>query len=557
MLTTRPFQSTVEEAAAARERGWWSDTTLSDRVRSHAHQKPNGLAYVDLAGQVTWAALSESVDRVAAALAGMGVRRGDRVAVWMPDSATLHIAFLAVEVAGATIVGIGARSGQRELAHMVRQSGARHLLTSKAYADEGSGAEKANLQGLGIDLVVVTIDGPAAELVIAIGDDELVVGPLSKEERVRRRMGPDELFLINSTSGTTGLPKCVLHTQNRWHYFHTQAQANGALTADDVFLSVVPAPFGFGLWTSHFTPITLGTPTVLLERFTPEAAFSAIERHGATVLCCVSTQFIMMLASEARTEHDLSSLRVMFTGGEPVPYERAVEFERLTGATTLQFYGSNETGLLSGTNLSDPPEVRLRTAGQIRPEMQVRLFDGVRDVTAEGRGQPGCRGPATSLGYLEEKANDELYTADGWMLMGDICEIDEHGNLTVVGRTSDFIIRGGKNISAPQIETDVATHPAVAHVAVVAMPDPVFGERICAYVELVSGADLDLDGLRSHLEGLGISKELYPERLVVLDELPRSSGAKVAKGVLREDIRCRLDAETTSPPPSEVLGEPR
>ena len=271
----------------------------------------------------------------------------------------------------------------------------------------------------------------------------------------------------------------MVHTQNRWHYFHHKAVANGELTPDDVFLPVIPTPFGFGIWTSHTTPIHLGTTTVLIERFDAAATCAAIERHRATVLCCVSTQLMMILANDASRRHDLSSLRVVFTGGEPLPYTQAAQFEDLTGVTILQFYGSNETGMLSATTTRDTRHHRLRTAGRIIPEMQVRLFDGDRDVTDTGRGQPACRGPALSLGYLGGTDHDKLYTADGWMRMGDICEVDSQGYLRLTGRTSDFIIRGGKNISAVEVEEVVATHPAVAVVAAVAMPDPLFGERVC------------------------------------------------------------------------------
>ena len=124
--------------------------------------------------------------------------------------------------------------------------------------------------------------------------------------------------------------------------------------------------------------------------------------------------------------------------------------------------------------------------------MQVRLFDGDRDVTESGRGQPACRGPALSLGYLGGTDHDKLFTKDGWMRMGDICELDADGYLTLTGRTSDFILRGGKNISAVQVEEAVATHPAVAVAAAVAMPDPLFGERVCVFVELKAARALDL-----------------------------------------------------------------
>ena len=152
--------------------------------------------------------------------------------------------------------------------------------------------------------------------------------------------------------------------------------------------------------------------------------------------------------------------------------------------------------MLSATTVADPLHRRLRTAGRIVPEMQVRLFDGDRDVTESGRGQPACRGPALSLGYLGGTDHDKLFTKDGWMRMGDICELDADGYLTLTGRTSDFILRGGKNISAVQVEEAVATHPAVAVAAAVAMPDPVFGERVCVFVELKHGCALDLPDAR-------------------------------------------------------------
>jgi acyl-CoA synthetase len=249
----------------------------------------------------------------------------------------------------------------------------------------------------------------------------------------------------------------------------------------------------------------------------------------------------MILAELRSTDHDLSSLRVVFTGGEPIPYSQAARFEELTGATILQFYGSNETGMLSATTVKDTLHHRLRTAGRIAPEMQVRLFDGDRDVTETGRGQPACRGPALSLGYLGGTDHDQLFTKDGWMRMGDICELDADGYLTLAGRTSDFILRGGKNISAVQVEEAVATHPAVAVAAAVAMPDPVFGERVCVFVELTRASALDLATLVDHLLQQDVSKELLPERLEVLDELPRSSGGKIAKGRLRELIRSTLE----------------
>ena len=522
---------TAQDAVRFRAAGWWSDSTLSDAVRRNAQQSPDRLAYVDQPGvSLTWREFDRAADVLAEQLAGVGVARGDRIGVWHGDSAAVHVLFVAVERCGAVVVGIGARAGSREVAQILRSSRPKLLISDQQRS--GIAADAA----AGVPVSVLTM-GRAADAVCLSTDAE------PKAVGIESKLGADDVFLINSTSGTTGLPKCVVHTQNRWHYFHQKAVANGLLTSDDIFLPVIPMPFGFGIWTSHTTPIYLGATSVLLERFTTKAACEAIARHEATVLCCVSTQLTMLMADSACRDYDLSSLRIVFAGGEALPYRPAAEFEELTGAKILQFYGSNETGLLSGTTLDDPLQRRLRTGGRIVPEMSVRLFDGDQDVTDTGRGQPACRGPATSLGYLGGTDHDKLFTRDGWMRMGDICEIDTDGYLTVTGRTSDFILRGGKNISAAQVEDAVTTHPAIAVAAAVAMPDPVFGEKVCVYTELAHSHTIELPELVEHLLALGVSKELLPERLIVVGELPRSSGGKIAKGELREDIRIRMEAD--------------
>ena len=449
----------------------------------------------------------------------------------------MHAVFVGIERAGLVCVGIGARAGDREVAHLLGRTGARVLVTAPEQHGRSASQLRADVEALG-----ATIDRH-----VLVGLDATVVDPATDgvvdDTAPLRPLDPDTLFLLNSTSGTTGLPKCVMHTQNRWFYFHRLAADAGGFGDDEVFMGALPAPFGFGLWTAHFTPAALGVPTVVMDRFDAHEALDLIERERVTVLCCVSTQFIMLLNAQAEQPRDLSSLRCMFTGGEAVPYERAADFEEVTGAKVLQFYGSNETGALSHTSHATDRDTRLRTAGHVIADMEVRLFDpdtGAPVAPGVTRGVPGCRGPATALGYWgDEEANRALFTDDGWMLMGDIVEIDDDGVLTVIGRTSDFIIRGGKNISAPAVEAELATHPAVAMVAAVPFPDPVFGERVCAYVEVRPGMEVALDDLVAHLRARGVSREWWPEHLVVLDELPRSSGSKVAKGDLRADAARR------------------
>ncbi len=529
----RSLQADPDVAARYRAAGWWSDRTLSDRVAELAATRPERSAWITPEGRFTWGAYDRAATRIAALISAKGLLPGARVAVLLPDGPAVHAALLGVERAGMVAVGIGARAGVAEIVHLLKRTGATLIIAHEQMRDRTLPelVEAVRAQGAPVEDWLVVPDLMARRNWSAGETPDHPPFPPGD---------PDALFLINSTSGTTGMPKCVMHTQNRWFYFHQLAAEAGRFGEDEVFLGAVPMPFGFGLWTSHFSPTILGCPTVVLPKFDAGTALDMIERERVTVLCCVSTQFIMLLNEQAERPRDLSSLRAMFTGGEAVPYRRAAEFEEVTGAAVLQFYGSNETGALSRTTAADTRDRRLNTAGRIIAEMEVRLFDPATGAEVEGRGQPGCRGPAMCLGYWDDdEANAKLFTSDGWMLMGDIVEVDDEDYLRVVGRTSEFIIRGGKNLSAPAIEAEIATHPAVALVAAVAAPDPVFGERVCVYVAPRPNQQVTLEGITSHLQTRGVSREWFPEYLVLMDDLPRSSGGKVAKGELTADAKKR------------------
>jgi acyl-CoA synthetase len=519
------------------ERGFWGTDTLTDVIRKHARANPDHLAFTEGGDRMSWAGYEERSNRIAAALIRAGFQPGERIGVQLPDGPSVHATYIGVEKAGMTVIGFGMRSGAKEVSHLLSRGEAVGLISEKVVKGESTSSLYAELVDAGLPL--------RAHLVMP-DLEQNAPDPHPYEDQIeRRRIGPNDLYMLNSTSGTTGLPKMVMQFQNRWFAYHRMAVDAGDLTADDVFMCLIPAPYGFAQWTGKFTPTLLGAQSILMSRFNPEGCLEAIERHRVTVLMCVSTQFIMLLNSPDFSKRDLRSLRVMFTGGEAIPYERAAEFERLTGAIVLQFFGSNETGALSYTTVRQDIDVRLRSCGEVIPFMQVRLFDddGL-DVTAiGGPGQPGCKGPVASLGYFDdENANAELFTKDGWMLTGDICVL-EGRTLRLVGRKTDFIIRGGKNISAAAVEEDVGSHPAVGLVAAVPMPDDVFGERVACYVVLKEGAQLTIEDLRTYLKERGASIETWPERLIFVDSLPISSGAKVAKGHLRLDIRSRLAAE--------------
>lgn len=514
-----------------RAQGWWSETTLSQRVAELAKNHPTQSAYIWGDTQITWHGYSALADSIAHRLAGERVAQGDRALVWLPDGGAIHAAFLGCERAGVVAVGAGWRAGVRELKYLAQRTNATVLIV----ADEtfaGSAREICALLDIQRVIVMHDLDGHPT---VSGG----ALAPTGGSG-----IAAHELWLLNSTSGTTGLPKCVMQTQNRWEYFHHKAVEFGALHDVEVWMSVVPAPFGFGLWTSHVSPTLLGVPCVVSPRFSASQTVADIERHGVTVLAAVSSQFVMIM--NAAADRDLSSLRVLFTGGEAISPARAREFEDRFGCMVLNFYGSNETGLLSGTRVTDAVEARFTTGGCVVPEMNVRLYDefGNRIPGDRGRGRPACKGPATTLGYWDDvSANAELFTQDGWMFMGDIVDIDTDGWLSVVARTADFIIRGGKNISAPAVEDEVASHPAVCLAAAVPVPDERLGELVGVFVELLPGAALDLEQLVTYLRDRGVSREWWPERLWVVAELPRSSGGKVAKGELRALVLPGSDAD--------------
>ncbi|WP_433087782.1 class I adenylate-forming enzyme family protein [Dactylosporangium sp. CA-052675] len=523
---TAPAAGSVHERYVAdrlADVGRWGDETLPGVVRRHAAEDPDGLAFIAGEDRMTWREFDAWSTAFAHRLVAAGLEPGARAGVLLPDGVEVHVVYLAAMKAGVIVVAIGPRAARLEVRHLLTVGGATALVS---FAEHRGEPVAGIVEGLGIDTHLV------------IGDLSAPVEPSGPLEG--RELGLGDIHLLNSTSGTTGMPKCVVHNQNRWFYYHELAVECGDLRTDDVFLTLIPAPYGFAQWTANFTPTLLGAPTVVMPRFSADEALRLIERERVTVVCCVSTQFIMMLNSPVLEEVDLSSLRCMFTGGEAVPFERAAEFERRTGARVLQFFGSNETGALSRTSVTDTVDQRLRTAGKVIDEMRVRLFaeDGTDVTAAGGPGQAACAGPATCLGYFADpEANEKLFTADGWMLTGDICTIDADGYLRVVDRKSDFIIRGGKNISAAAVEDQVGTHPAVAMVAAVAVPDPTFGERVCAFVVLREAATLDLDALRAHLDARGVSRENWPERLEIVEDLPRGSGGKVAKAQLRARLR--------------------
>ena len=515
--------ASAADARRYRQQGWWPDEPLGAAVRGRAASDPAGVAYAGGGVVLTWAEYDRQADRLAGWLAGLGLQLGDRVAVYLPDGPLLHVMYLACERAGLVIAGIPERAGDRELDHLLRRTGARLLLCPPSHRGRSAVDLVGGIRSRGIMLeqhAELAADSTLAGYSWVGGRPDRL--PECTAPVTGRQLRPDELWLLNSTSGTTGLPKCVEQVQHKWMYLARLAVTAAGLSARDVLMSVVPSPFGYGLWTAHVMPPLVGMPCVLHERFSAGATLRAVAEHRVSVLACVTTQLNMMLASPALADTDLSSLRVLYAGGERLSPDNAREWERRTGSVILQFYGSNEIGPFSCTSLADDEERRLTTVGRVVAGTEYRLYDERgHDITASGGpGQPGGRGPGVCGGYWDdEAANTGLFHPDGFELLPDLVTVNAAGYVRIAGRRADLIIRGGKNISAASVEAEVTAHPGVEMAAAIAIPDPVFGERVCAVVSMRErGTTLTLDDLLAFLTRRAVSKEYLPEHLVVLDE---------------------------------------
>jgi acyl-CoA synthetase len=288
-----------EMAAAYRVAGWWGDRTVADLVAHHATVRPSDPAVITRDDRLTWAEYHRASDRLARCLVGAGLEAGERVAVLLSDGGSPHVALVANEKAGLVTVGIGARAGGAEIHHLLAHTGSVALVTHAEHRGTNMSDVYDELRAEGLPLrvhvVIPVFEEDASGPILMNGEEDRNPAAAPSGFFDGRRLGPDDLFLINSTSGTTGMPKCVMHTQNSKLYMAQQAREVAQLGSDEVVMGLAPMPFGFGLFSTHFVASLVGAPAVVTDRFTAESALELIEREQATVLFCVSTQFKMML----------------------------------------------------------------------------------------------------------------------------------------------------------------------------------------------------------------------------------------------------------------------
>jgi 2,3-dihydroxybenzoate-AMP ligase len=353
------------------------------------------------------------------------------------------------------------------------------------------------------------------------------------------------LFLLSG--GTTGLPKLIARTHDDYAY---NARASAGLCGfgpDTAYLVTLPASHNFPLACPGILGTMLaGGRVVMLPSPEPERAFAAITAEGVTATAAVPAVAQRWLRHARENDAgQLRTLSLLQVGGARLADEIARQVRPVLGVTLQQVFGMAE-GLLNYTRLDDPDDVICTTQGRPLSEGdEVRIVDGDGHDLPDG--QPGSlltRGPYTPHGYYRAaEQNARAFTADGWYRSGDIVRRRPDGNLVVEGRDKDMINRGGEKISAEEVENLVYQLPQVAQVAAVAMPDPELGERVCVYAVVMPGATLTLDAIRSAMTAVGVARFKWPERLVVVPELPATKVGKIDKKALRADIAGRLARE--------------
>jgi cyclohexanecarboxylate-CoA ligase len=291
-------------------------------------------------------------------------------------------------------------------------------------------------------------------------------------------------------------------------------------------------------------PFALGTRTALLDRWDAGRALELIERERATFQTGAPT-FLQTLADHPDVpRRDLSTFRLFSTGGANIPTEPIRAAEARLGCTVKRAYGSTEVPTLTATAFDDPDDQRLGTDGALIGAAEMRIVGASgADVDAGEEGEIWARAPEVFIGYRNPSLDGEAFDSEGWFRTGDLGRVDGEGYLRVTGRLKDVIIRGGENVSVKEIEDLLSEHPAVADVAVVGMPDPLLGERVCAFVATRRGQTLGFDEMVSYLEGREIARQKIPERLEVRAQLPKTASGKVHKNYLRQDIERSLKSD--------------
>ena len=533
-----------DAATIARHRraGEWADRTLDDHVQAHARDRADKLAVVDRRWRLSYRELERLAHRVACGLLHLGVAPGDVISLQLPNWAEWLIVHCAATRIGAVTNSIGAVYREHEVGYILDRAATAVMVIPDEFRGFSYtamvGGLRAKLPALR-EVLVVGDDVPAGMRSFAAFLDTPWEERYSARDVAARRPDPNRVTTLMFTSGTEAQPKGVMHTHNTLGVGTRQPYDVLDLSADDVVFMASPIGHITAVLLAAHVPLTYGMTTVWQDVWNPEAAVDLIAREGCTFTFS-ATPFLHGLAHAPNANRDtLRTFRLFGCGGAPIPRELVRRAEDVHGFRVAACYGSSEALVVSATTTEAPRERRHGADGRILPAVETRLVDpdtGVPTPTGEP-GELEVRTPALFAGYYRDpERTAAVVSPDRWYSTGDLCTIDGERYLNVVGRKKDMIIRGGANISAREIEELLFTHPKVAAVACVAMPDPVLAERVCAYVVCRPGNPLTFDEMITFLREKRIAAWKLPERLEIRDVLPMTASGKIQKYLLREEI---------------------
>jgi non-ribosomal peptide synthetase component E (peptide arylation enzyme) len=541
----RPARLTEELTSDYLCRGVWQPFSLSGHWDRNANLNPNGVAVSDGARALSWQEAKLWTDRLALALIQLGLKRDDLLAIQLPNSVELPLIRVACEKAGILSLPLPRTLRQAEMGQCLGFTQAAAVVLPWIFRDFDYFGMMGELRERLPHLRHILIAGSKAPAG-ALSLDEILSHPWEEKSNPTvlesRRYKAAEVSLINSTTGSTGPPKFAEYTAAaRLLYGRSYVDMLG-LTEHDVLAALSPAAGGPNI-PIYFAAPQVGAKIVLLSHFEPEAAFDLIQRERVTVACVVPALLAMMVRCNSYERYDLSSIRYWVSVSAPLSSNLAREAEEKLGGIVLNTYGAVDWGGVVFTAPKDPPEVRYFTVGRPRVDTEVRLVNEAGRIVAAGEtGELQGRGPSCSAGYYgNAEACVNAWTSDGWFPLGDMGRWDEKGNLILLGRKDELIIRGGQNIQPAEIEDHLVAHPKVKQAAIVGMPDPVMGQKVCAYIVPETADGVRLEEIVSFLRFKQLALYKLPERLELVDKFPMVSDTKINKRILAAEIAEKLE----------------
>ena len=511
--------------------GWWGPDTLALWLERAAGETPDAVAIQTLDTEISYAGLADRVDRLMSGLTGVGVRKGDVVAMQLPNTPEFLMAYLAICGLGAVMSPIHMSYRGAEIETLLVHNEARAVICLGAFKDANPAAVMLDLKRRIDSLQTVVVVGGDADGAVSFSE-------LCASEPGGAIADPpvaSDPFLLLYTSGTTAAPKGVpLSYHNMLSNARLGVPEHG-LSAKDVVLCAAPFTHLFGLYSFHLALCT-GARSLLLPSFTPPGLAEIAESGGATALFAGPAHIAACLNAGLFNKHDLSSLELAVLSGSPLPAPIAKAFDaKLGNGRVTQLWGMTETQAGLYTRPGDPIEVASRSAGRPSPGTEARIVaeDG-QAVPAGTEGELQVRGCLLFPGYFKnEAATKAAFAEGGWFRSGDLAVADEAGNISITGRLKDVINRGGVKYNPADIEVIISEMPGVQACAIVAMKDDVLGERACAFVQLAGSAGITLEDITKHLDAKSISKVKWPERLEVVEVMPLTPTQKIIKSRLK------------------------